>query len=68
MTAREIAQDLAARITRGEYPADEPLPSYVGLAELYSVSRSTAHRVYTILVTQGVVEGVPGRGMYRVEQ
>jgi len=64
LTAHEIAADLAARIRSGEHPPGSRLPSYTELADLYSVSRSTAQRVMLILSAQGVVRGEPGRGVF----
>jgi GntR family transcriptional regulator len=64
MSYREIAEDLAARIKAGEYKPGEMLPSYAGLADLYSVSRSTASRVYSITNDRGITVGSPGRGVF----
>jgi len=64
LTYREVADDLAARIERGEYRVDEAIPSYRELAELYSVSISTASRAVALLRDRGVVVGHPGRGVY----
>ena len=40
----DIAEDIAARIKAGEYQPGQKLPSYNQLADLYSVSFSTAAR------------------------
>jgi len=64
MSYREIAEDLAARIKAGEYKPGQILPSYAQLADLYSVSRSTASRVYAITNDRGITVGSPGRGVY----
>lgn len=61
---REIADDLAERIRRGEYPPGAALPKYRELADLYSVSQATAARAYGLLRDRGVVVGEPGRGMF----
>ena len=60
----EIAQDITDRIERGEYPPGSKLPSYSALAELYSINRSTAFRVYALLRDRGTVISAAGRGMY----
>lgn len=64
LTYRQIADDLAERIRRGEYPPGAQLPSYTELAALYSVSLTTAARAYGLLRDRGTVEGSPGRGMF----
>lgn len=65
MSYREIADDLEARIRAGdEYPPGAELPSHSKLAQLYSVSRTTATRAYGLLHDRGLVVGVQGRGVY----
>jgi GntR family transcriptional regulator len=65
LSFREIADDLDDRIQRGEYDNDEKrLPTYVQVADIYDVSRSTAARAYALLVDRGRVKGSAGRGMY----
>jgi GntR family transcriptional regulator len=66
MTYREIADDLADRIRSGEYEPGKALPSYTALADLYSVSVSTAARAYVLLRERGLTYGSPGRGVYPV--
>jgi len=68
MTYREIVEDLATRITAGEYPPGSELPTYRQLAELYSVGVTTAARVYSILSDRGLVVGQTGRRMYVAEK
>jgi len=66
LTYREIADDVTERIRRREpgYQPGDRLPSYSGLADLYSVSVSTAARAVGLLVDRGLVESVVGRGVY----
>ncbi len=68
LTYREIADDLAARIRSGEYPPGAPLPSYSKLADLYSVSVSTAQRAVALLHDRGLITGEPGRGVFVKEK
>jgi GntR family transcriptional regulator len=68
MTYRQIADDLQARIARGEYPPGSTLPSYRELAELYSVGTTTAANVYRVLTDRGVVVGQAGRGVFVAEK
>ncbi|QGN46592.1 winged helix-turn-helix domain-containing protein [Micromonospora sp. WMMD558] len=60
----DIAADITARIQAGEYRPGDKLPSYSKLADLYSVSFSTAARAVALLRDRGVVIGSPGRGVY----
>jgi DNA-binding GntR family transcriptional regulator len=64
MSYRDIANDLAARIANGEYQPGQQLPSHQELADLYSVSPSTATRAYGLLVDRGIVTGRQGRGVF----
>lgn len=65
LSFKEIADDLDERIKRGEYDNDENrLPTYVEVADIYDVSRSTAARAYALLVDRGRVKGSAGRGMF----
>ncbi|WP_341717870.1 GntR family transcriptional regulator [Micromonospora sp. FIMYZ51] len=60
----DIAADIAARIAAGEYAPGSKLPSYAELADLYSVSVSTAARSVALLRDRGAVVGAPGRGVF----
>ena len=64
---REVAADLQARISSGEYPPGTQIPSYAQLAKLYSVSVTTVQRAILILQAQGVLVGVQGRGVFVAE-
>ncbi|HYN95826.1 MAG TPA: winged helix-turn-helix domain-containing protein [Pilimelia sp.] len=61
---RGIADDVASRIASGEYPPGTKIPSYSQLADLYSVSVSTAQRAVIVLRERGLVVGAQGRGVY----
>lgn len=62
MTHAEIADDLEARIRAGEYPPGTFIPSYSQVAQLYSVSESTADKVVGKLRDRKLIERWPGRG------
>ncbi|WP_319463585.1 winged helix-turn-helix domain-containing protein [Micromonospora sp. RTP1Z1] len=64
MTYRQIADDIAARIATGEYPAETKIPSYSQLSVLYSVSIATVQRAVMVLHAKGVIYGEPGRGVF----
>ena len=60
---RQIADELAARITSGGIEAGGWLPSLRQICETYGCSRMTAERVVNELRAAGLVRGVPGRGV-----
>lgn len=64
----DIAADITSRIKAGEYEPGARLPSYAQLADLYSVSVSTAARAVALLRDRGVAVGAPGRGVYVSER
>jgi DNA-binding GntR family transcriptional regulator len=60
-TAREfpyeqVAADIAARITAGEFWPGQMIPSETTLIEENEISRSTARRAVALLRDQGIVE------------
>jgi GntR family transcriptional regulator len=61
---RQMAEDLASRIRSGEYPPGSKLPSYAELSKLYSIAVTTVQKGIRVLEFQGLVVGVPGRGVY----
>lgn len=60
----QIADDLAARIAVGEYPPGSMLPTTAELADLYSVSVTTAYRAVALLRDRGLAVGSQGRGVF----
>lgn len=60
----DIADDLAERIARGEYPVGSQLPSYAELGEIYSVHVTTIRSAVRLLRDRGVVYGWPGKGVF----
>lgn len=67
LTYLQIANDLEARIWRGDYPPGSQLPSYSKLAGMYSVGISTAQHAYRTLRERRLVESVIGVGVYVVD-
>ncbi len=66
MTYRQIADDLAGRISAGEYPSGSKLPSTAAIEALYSVSHATAVRAMGLLHDRGLVRGEQGVGVFVV--
>jgi DNA-binding LacI/PurR family transcriptional regulator len=57
-------EDIKVRIGRGEYSADEPLPSQTELAKIYNTSEITSRRALTELANEGLVYRVRGKGTF----
>lgn len=64
LTYRQIADDIIDRIERGEYQVGQALPSRKQLAEMYSVSVSTADSAMTLVIDRGYAYGEPGRATF----
>lgn len=62
----QLAAILRAAITSGELEADRPLPSYMTLMQEHGIARGTAAKAVQVLVSEGLVRIVPGRGAYVV--
>jgi DNA-binding GntR family transcriptional regulator len=63
-TYREMADLIAARIARGEWPPGGALPTTHDFAAEYGVSEATAYRALSLLVDRGTVVGVQGGRRY----
>lgn len=64
LSYRGIADDVAAKITAGDYQPGQALPSYNELATAYRVSYATAARAYGLLRDRGMIIGAVGRGVF----
>ena len=64
----QLAAILRAAIERGELAPDRPLPSYTTLMQQHEVARGTAAKAVQVLVGEGLVRIVPGRGAYVVKR
>ena len=60
----QLAALLRAAIESGELPPDRPLPSYITLMQEHGVARGTVAKAVRVLVDEGRVRIVPGRGAY----
>jgi DNA-binding GntR family transcriptional regulator len=61
---RRIAEDLLARIDKGEYPPGSKLPTKAELMTKHHVALNTVERAIEELRAAGRVETVQGAGMY----
>jgi GntR family transcriptional regulator len=64
----QLAAILRDRIKSGDLAPDRPLPSYMTLMQEHGVARGTAAKAVRVLVDEGVVRIVPGRGAYVVKR
>jgi len=60
----QLAAILRAAIESGELEPNRPLPSYTTLMQQHGVARGTAAKAVGVLVAEGLVRIVPGRGAY----
>ncbi len=65
---QQLAEILRGKIAAGELEPDRPLPSLVTLMQEYGVARGTAAKAVKVLVDDGLVRIVPGRGAYVVKR
>ena len=61
---QQIAAILRAQIEAGELVPDRPIPSESTLMQRYGVARETARKAVRLLVAEGLVYVVQGRGAY----
>src|SRR5439155_12480371 len=57
-----IADALRERLTAGDPPPGELLPSEAALCDEYGVARNTVRRALAALESEGLIETLPGRG------
>ncbi|MFJ6130854.1 GntR family transcriptional regulator [Streptomyces griseoviridis] len=63
-TARQIADDLRARIDDGEFGPGARLPGEPALVRDYGVAKMTANGALKLLVAEGIAVSRPGSGTY----
>ena len=61
---RQIANALRERIASGEIPPGRRIPSLVELEQEFDVARDTLRKAIKVLKDEGLVETVPGMGIY----
>ena len=64
----QIAAILRGQIERGEIAPGRPVASETQLMQRYEVARLTARKAVRVLADEGLVEVVPGRGVYVAER
>lgn len=58
----QLANDLAGRIKRGEFPVSARLPSEAELAQHYGTAKMTVRRALELLRERGLIRTLHGRG------
>lgn len=61
---QQIASIIRVRIESGELVPDRPVPSESALMQEHGVARETARKAVRVLVAEGLVYVVQGRGAY----
>ena len=61
---QQIASIIRVRIESGELVQDRPVPSESALMKEHGVARETARKAVRVLVAEGLVYVVQGRGAY----
>jgi DNA-binding GntR family transcriptional regulator len=61
---RQLADILRAQINSGELPAGRMVPSETTLVQRYGLSRGTVRHALDVLVEEGLVRRVQGRGTF----
>jgi GntR family transcriptional regulator len=64
----QLAGILREAIRSGEYPPGRPIPSLQQLTGGYGVARGTASKAVALLVAEGLVRIVPGKGAYVIKR
>jgi DNA-binding GntR family transcriptional regulator len=60
----EVAADLISKINDGTYPSGTRLPSRKDMRTIYTISDSVSDKALMIVRATGLVETLPGRGVY----
>jgi len=60
----QLKESLIASIGRGELTPGDQIPSQRILCERYSMSHMTVRRAISELLNEGVIYGIPGKGLY----
>jgi DNA-binding GntR family transcriptional regulator len=59
-----ITEDLTEKIQNGDYPPESRLPSIADLVHEYGAARETVRKALHALEDRGLVEIVPGKGVF----
>lgn len=65
---QQLAAILRKRIERGDLPPNRPIPSVARLQQEYGLARGTILHTVRVLVDEGLVYVVPGKGTFVKER
>jgi GntR family transcriptional regulator len=65
---QQLAGILRGDIESGRLRPGRPLPSYIQLMQEYEVARGTAAKAVQVLVSEGLVRIVPGKGAFVIDR
>lgn len=68
LSAAQIADDIANRIHRGEFPPGTRLPTHQAFANEYGCGMTTITNAMRMLRQEGLTVGVQGLGVYVAEE
>lgn len=60
----QVADEIEARINRGDLQANRPIPSENQLTQEFGIARGTARKALELLRERGLVVTVVGRGTF----
>ena len=63
----QIRSDIADGLKDGRYPAGQKIPSVRNLSAEFNVSIATVRHALSLLVQEGLIVKVPGRGMFATQ-
>ncbi len=61
---KQISIEIQQGIEKGEYTKDKAMPSEMEIQKKYKVSRVTARKAYKLLIDQGILRTIKGKGTY----
>jgi DNA-binding GntR family transcriptional regulator len=64
----QLAAILREAIERGDYPPGRKIPSESQLVGEHGLARETVRKAVRVLAAEGLVEVVPGRGVYVIDR
>ncbi|MEW5958994.1 MAG: GntR family transcriptional regulator, partial [Chloroflexota bacterium] len=64
----QLKETIIATITRGELTPGDQLPSQRDLCKQYGMSHMTVRRAINELINEGVIQAIPGKGLYVAEK
>lgn len=64
----QLSNDLVEKIKSGDFPPNSMLPPEIELAQTYKISRNTVRHALSLLVQNGYLERIPGKGTFFLDR